>query len=341
MSESAAELAGRRSDLPAELVRAPHSLALPERHRAGDAGGRRDEHAVAGDLVDPPGRGAEHERLPLARLVDHLLVELADATAAVGLEDAVHPAVGDRPRVRHGEPTRPGPPADDAGGAVPHDPRPQLGELVGRVAPGEHVEHVVELRTGQVGEGIGAADEVVELVDGDLVVGADRDDLLGEHVERVARDRGLLDRALAHRLRDDRALEEVCAELREDPPLRDGAELVAGATDALEPARHRLRALDLHDEVDRTHVDAELEARRRHEARDAPRLEVLLDQDALLARQRAVVCARDLLGSWATPPSASAWASSLMRSASRSARRRLLTKTIVERWARTSSSSAG
>ena len=60
----------------------------------------------------------------------------------------------------------------------------------------------------------------------------------------------------------------------------------------------------------------------------------------LLARQRAVVGARDLALHGA-PSAASACASSLMRSASRSASRRLLTKTIVERCARTSSSSAG
>jgi hypothetical protein len=70
---------------------------------------------------------------------------------------------------------------------------------------------------------------------------------------------------------------------------------VAGAPDALEPARHRLRALHLDDQIDRAHVDPELEARRRDEARDAARLQVLLDQDALLARERAVMRARDLL----------------------------------------------
>ena len=44
----------------------------------GTPGRRRDEHAVARDLLDPPGRGAEQERLARAGLVDHLLVELAD-----------------------------------------------------------------------------------------------------------------------------------------------------------------------------------------------------------------------------------------------------------------------
>ena len=106
---------------------------------------------------------------------------------------------------------------------------------------------------------------------------------------------GLLDRALAHRLRDHGALEQVGAELREDPPLRRRAQLVAGPADPLESARHRLRALDLGDEIDGAHVDPELEARRGDEAGDPAGLQVLLDQHPLLACERAVVGARDLL----------------------------------------------
>src|SRR3954470_14460505 len=44
------ELADR---LP-ELIRAADAFALPERHGTGHAGRRADEHAVAGDLLDPP-----------------------------------------------------------------------------------------------------------------------------------------------------------------------------------------------------------------------------------------------------------------------------------------------
>ena len=179
-------------------------------------------------------------------------------------------------------------------GSIPDDPRPQLGELVRRVPAGEHVEHVLELLPGQLGERVRALDELVQVVDRDLLVGADRHDLLRDDVERVAGDRGLLDRALAHRLRDDRALEQVGTELGEDPPLRGRAELVARAPDTLEPPCDRLRALDLDHEVDRAHVDPELEARGGDEARDPARLQVLLDQQPLLARQRAVVRARDL-----------------------------------------------
>ena len=170
-------------------------------------------------------------------------------------------------------------------GAVPDDSRPQLGELVGRVAPREHVEHVLELDAGEVGEVVGAANEVVQLVDRDLLVGGDGDDLLREHVERVARDDRLLDRARLHALDDDRGLEQVGAVLGEDAPARDGSELVAGPPDPLQAARDRLRRLDLHDEVDGAHVDAELERRRGDEARDLALLQELLDLQALLSRQ--------------------------------------------------------
>jgi hypothetical protein len=61
----------------------------------------------------------------------------------------------------------------------------------------------------------------------------------------------------------------------------------------MQAARHRLRRLHLHDEVDGAHVDPELERRGRDEARDAPRLQVFLDDDSLFARKRAVVGARD------------------------------------------------
>ncbi len=289
------QLARELADRGAELVRPPDALALPERHRAGNAGRRRDEHAVARDLLDPPRRRAEHDHLAVARLVHHLLVELADAAAAVGDEDAEEPAVGDRARVRDREPARSLASADDAAGAVPHDARPELGELVGRVAAREHVEHVLELRARKVGERVRAAHERVQLGDLDLLVRADGDDLLREDVERVARDLRLLDRAREHPLQHDRRLEQVGAELREDAALRHRVERVAGAPDALQPARDRLRRLDLDDEIDRAHVDAELERRRRDEARDAPRLQVLLDDDALLARERPVVGARHLL----------------------------------------------
>src|SRR4051794_30187036 len=99
------QLARELADRLPELVRTADALALPERHRARYARSRRDEHAVAGDLLDPPRGGAEDDHLAGARLADHLLVEPPHAPAALARdEDAEEAAVGDRARVRDGEP---------------------------------------------------------------------------------------------------------------------------------------------------------------------------------------------------------------------------------------------
>ena len=74
---------------------------------------------------------------------------------------------------------------------------------------------------------------------------------------------------------------------------------MAGAADPLEAARDRLRGLDLDDEVDGAHVDAELQRGGRHEAGELAGLEQLLDGQALLVSEGAVVGAgdfRDVVG---------------------------------------------
>ena len=78
-------------------------------------------------------------------------------------------------------------------------------------------------------------------------------------------------------------------------PLLGRADLVAGPADPLQAAGDARRALDLDDEVDRAHVDAELEAGRRDERREAAGLELLLDREALLAGDAAVVGPDELL----------------------------------------------
>ena len=121
----------------------------------GTPGAGDDDHPVAGDVLDPPRGRAEQERLAGPGLVDHLLVELADPPP-VGQMDAVESAVGDRARVGDRELARALAPADRARGPVPDQPRAQLGELLRRIAPVEHVEHVLELLAGEVGERLGS-----------------------------------------------------------------------------------------------------------------------------------------------------------------------------------------
>ena len=121
------------------------------------------------------------------------------------------------------------------------------------------------------------------------------DDLLGEHVERVAQVAGRLDLAVDHPPGDDGRFEQVAAVLREDRPTRRLADLVAGAADALQAAADRAGRLDLDDEVDRAHVDAELERRRGDDRAQLAALQPVLDHDALLAGERAVVRADELV----------------------------------------------
>ena len=124
------------------------------------------------------------------------------------------------------------------------------------IGAGEHAEHALERLAGQRLERRRAPDDRVELVDRPAVQDRHRDELLGQDVERVARQGRRLDRPGVHPLHDDRALEQVAAVLREEDAPRRRADLVAGPADPLEPARDRARRLDLDDEVDGAHVDA-------------------------------------------------------------------------------------
>jgi hypothetical protein len=117
--------------------------------------------------------------------------------------------------------------------AVPRDARPKLREFLRRIATGEHVEDVLELLAREVAEWVGAADEVVQLVDGDLLLRGDRDDLLRQHVQRVLDDLRLLDLAPSHALHDDGGLEEIGPEFRKDAALGGLVEAMAGTADSL------------------------------------------------------------------------------------------------------------
>ena len=274
------DLADERTDGPAQLGGAAERVALPERQPPRQAGGRRDEHPVVGDVLDAPGARAQGEQVADPRLVDHLLVELADPAAGAFAgreEDGVQPAVGDGAARGDGEPLGAPAAGEGVGQAVPGDAGAQLGELVAGVPTREHVEHRLEHRAGEGGVGGRPPGEGEHVVDGPLVERAHRDDLLGEHVERGVGQVQRLDLAREHALDDDRRLHEVAAELREEHPAADGADLVAGPADPLQPGGHRRRRLDLHHEVDGPHVDAELEAARGDHGGQPTRLEVLLD----------------------------------------------------------------
>ncbi len=287
------QLAAGRPDGPAELGRPPGRVAVPERQLARPPGRGRDQHPVRRDVLDPPGAGAQHEHVADPRLVHHFLVEFPDPARLLAIarreEHAEQPAVGDGAAAGDGEPLRAGPGPYGARHPVPDQARPQPGELLAGVAPGQHVQHRFQDRPGQPAERRGVADYLLELVHPPVVEGRHRDDLLGQHVQRVVRDLQFLDGACPHAFGHHCGLDQVALVLGEDDAAGDVAHVVPGPADPLQPAGHRRRRLDLDDQVHRAHVDAELQAGRGHHGGQPARLERLLDLRPLLPGHRAVV----------------------------------------------------
>ena len=150
------ELADEGAERPPELDRPPDRVALPERELARDTGRRADGHPIVADLLDPPAARAKDDDVavhPRPELVDHLLVELADAPAGrprlPDHEHAEQAAVGMVPPDGDRDDPCVAPALDRVGDAVPHDARLQLGEFVGGIGAGQHPEHALEDLAGQ------------------------------------------------------------------------------------------------------------------------------------------------------------------------------------------------
>ncbi len=126
----------------------PARVALPERHLARLARRGRDEHAVVRDLLDAPAstRRAGTSRRRGSRRPSPRRARRRARVPARRRRGTRRRARGrgwcrrwrrrraGRPRARVSLPVS----------AVPGEARPQLGELVGRVAAGQHVEHALE-----------------------------------------------------------------------------------------------------------------------------------------------------------------------------------------------------
>ena len=156
----------------------------------GSPGSRRDEHAIVRDLFDPPRRRAEQERLADAALEHHLLVEFADPRVRPAFTDQEHtvkPAVGNRAAVDDRDALRAFACRQSVLQSIPRQTRPQVGEIVGRIAPRQHVEHAFEYGSTEFRERCGAADGIEQRVDIPVFVRNRRDDLLREDVERITR----------------------------------------------------------------------------------------------------------------------------------------------------------
>ena len=285
------QFARHLADLAAELGGASGAIAVPEGHLAGLAGGGGDGDAIVRDLVDAPGGGAQDDGVAGAALEDHLLIEFADARAASGAGeiDGEQAAVGDGAAVDDGDRARALARGELVGDAVPGEARAQFGELVGGVAAGEHVEHRIEDAAGEGGVGRGLADEGEERVGIPGVHGDHGDDLLGQHVERVARVVDGLHLARVHGARDGGAGHQIAAVFGEDDGGAGAAHVMAGAAHALHAAGDGGRRFDLHHEIDGAHVDAQFQRRRGDQAAQGAHLEAVFDFLTLVGGHAAVM----------------------------------------------------
>jgi hypothetical protein len=263
-------------------------LALPERDRRRHALRVLDQHAIGAHLHDLPGVRAEQEDVAGQALGHELLVERADLQVGLGDEDVVEPVVGNRPAGgERQEPAAP-PRVQAVVHAVPQDPRGGALDLGGQRL-GERADHRHERLALEPAVGRRVEQPRVQRVDRQRLGGHRRDDLLGEHVERRVGHHDPVEVALVDRADDRRRLEQLLALGDDDPALRGAAQQVPGAAHPLQGRGDVARRLQLHHQIDRADVDAELERRRGDERPQLAVLQPVLRLEPRPARQRAVV----------------------------------------------------
>ena len=289
------DLSGELTQGAAELQRTPRAFPVPEGQLPGFTGRGLDDHAIASDLLDAPRGRAERECLAGLRLVHHLLVQLAHARSVRPHVHGEQAAIGNGARVDGGQHPGAPAPADHVAFPVPQDARSQLGEVVRRIESGQHIEHGVECRIGQLAEVCRPPHQRGKFRHAPFLHARHRDDVLRKHVERILGDAKRLNRPQAHALRHHRGLEQIAAVLGKDSADAGFTNLVAGAADALQTSRDRAGRLDQDDQVHCTHVDAELERAGRDESAQLTGLQLLLDGAALFLRETAMMRTHQLL----------------------------------------------
>ncbi len=153
----------------------------------------------------------------------------------------------------------------------------------------QHLDDIVEVVAAEVAVGPGAADKGVHVVLGPVFAGAFGHDLLGQDVERRYGLDDAVEAAGPHGSDQGGALDQLIARGREEAALGPEAEGVAGAADALQEGRDAAGRADLADEVDAADVDAQLQRRGADQRLELAGLEALLDAQAAVAREGAVV----------------------------------------------------
>ena len=245
-----------------QLVAPRRRIADPERQRRRRAVRVLDEDLVDLDLLHLVRRIAELEDVARHALEGEVLADAADAVTLGVQHHVVVELVRDHAAVGHGREPR----AAARAQAPVHRVVVQVGRAPAAtrgVAVGEHRAGPARSPGGQVRVGLRAAKAGEEFFHAPFAAGDFRDDLLRQHIEGLLRHADPVELAAPHAIEQGGALDEVVEREREQPPLRDRADRMARAADALQERGDPARRAHLADEVDVADVDAEFEGRGR------------------------------------------------------------------------------
>ena len=143
-------LVEKAADVTAEVVIAVDRLGAPERRRRYVASGGVHQHVVVGDAVDAPVGGAEIEGLTDGCFPHELFVQLADHLTAAGVAQFVVAAIRNGAAGVVQREHRAALGFDAIGYPIEAQPRLQIAQAQAGVAPGEHLQHRIEVRALQL-----------------------------------------------------------------------------------------------------------------------------------------------------------------------------------------------
>ena len=271
-----------------QLVAAARRFAEPKRNRRRLAVRIRDVDLARLDFLDAIRRVAELEHVAGHALEREVLVERPDRQLARQQHDFIVELVGNGAAVGHGRQGGAAPAAQHIVDAVEVQMRAAATALR-REPVGDHARDTDELVERQIAIARGARQALVQLLDAPLLHADLGHDLLREHVERRGPRLDRVELVPPDAREQRRALDEVVARQREQPPLRHSPQAVTRAADALQERSDRMRRAELADEIDVADVEPELERRRRHERLELPGLEPLLGLEPMLLGEAAVM----------------------------------------------------
>ena len=192
---------------PARARAAGRRRRLPERHLARLARRGRDEHAVVGDLLDAPASrrraGTSRRRGSRTPSPRRARRRARAGPRSPSRNTPYSPRSGIVPPLMTATRFAPSRAVSVSVSAIPREARPQLGELVGRIAARQHVEHALEDARGSARRTAPRADAREQLVDVPRRPSTTIATICcASDVERVARIAGRLRPRLVHRPRD-------------------------------------------------------------------------------------------------------------------------------------------